>query len=407
MVGALCGVGAFVAGAGRLVAGRRHPLYSERDAVGRAYLVSMTDLITRSFPLFRFKGIQVLMHWSFLLLLAWVLITTLGTGKGLQHAGFQLGAVLIVFACVVLHEFGHALTALHYGVRTRSILLLPIGGVATLERMPEEPRQELMITLAGPAVNLVIASIVGMILWLAGSIPNVSIMTESPSSLFTLGIFLLSVNVVLFLFNLVPAFPMDGGRILRSILAMNMDRVKATRIAGRIGVFFALGFVLAAFKWGDPMLGLIGVFVYLGASAETRLVQEQRALRDVRVREVMRTKFWSMPATATVQDALAELLAGGDHTLVVMRDGDFSHLLTREELIAVPAAERHERSLGVLNGAKPPGVEPDAWMRTVHEKLMTGSWALLPVLERDKLIGVLELDNLAEYISIHEPAQST
>ena len=383
------------------------PWSNERTAINHNYLGSVPDLITRSFPLFRFRGIQVLMHWSFLLLLGWVLISSLSAGKGMMQAAYQVGAVLIVFACVVLHEFGHALTAMHYGVGTKSILLLPIGGVATLERMPEEPRQELMITLAGPAVNLVIAAIVGMVLWLAGSVPNVSIMTEGPSNLFTLGVFLLSVNVVLFLFNLVPAFPMDGGRILRSILAMNMDRVKATRIAGRIGVFFAMGFVFAAFKWGNPMLALIGVFVFLGASAETRLVQEQRALRDVRVREVMRTKFWSMPATATVQDALAELLDGGDHTLVVMRDGDFSHLLTREELIAVPAAERHERSLGVLNGAKPPGVEPDAWMRTVHEKLMTGSWALLPVIEGGKLIGVLELDNLSEYISIHGTAQST
>lgn len=360
----------------------------------------MASLRTAALPLFRFKGIQVLVHWTFLLLIGWVVYSSLSEGGDLQEAVFSVGLILVLFGCVVLHEFGHALTALHYGVGTKSILLLPIGGVASLERMPEEPRQELLITLAGPAVNLVIVLLVGVPFWLyIGSFALPEVLDAPPTWFSVLG-FVVMANMVLFLFNLIPAFPMDGGRILRSLLSMRMDRVKATHIATLVGRTLAVGFIVAAFYWGRPLWAFIGLFVFLGATAEYRQVLMQQALKGLHVRNVLRTRFWSLPHTATVQQATDGLLAGGDHQLLVLRDGRFDRLLNQDVLLAAGRDLPGTTTLDQLPGILPPTLGPEVDVRQAYDLLATGEAPLLPVVERGTLIGIVELDNLTEYLTL-------
>ncbi|MEO8589403.1 MAG: site-2 protease family protein [Flavobacteriales bacterium] len=355
----------------------------------------------RAWRLFSFKGIPVRVHWSFLLLILYVVYSAIGEGMDVRRTGFELLSVVIVFSCVVLHEFGHALTALRYGVRTRDITLYPIGGVASLERIPEKPAQEFWITVAGPAVNLAIIILAGIPFLLLGARFALDPVADTPTDLAAMLGFLIVINSMLFVFNIIPAFPMDGGRILRSVLAMRMDRVKATRIATTCGKICAAGFVFVAFRYSQPMLGLIGAFVFMGASAEQRQAETQSALRGLRVRAVMRTRFWRMPASATVQQAADELLATGDHVLVVTDQERFEKIIARNDLIAAFQQGEHTTTLAGVSGTVPPLMHPDTDIRSVNELLASGQWPLLPVVENGAVIGIVELDNLGEYIALH------
>ncbi|MFN3875589.1 MAG: site-2 protease family protein, partial [Flavobacteriales bacterium] len=238
-----------------------------------------------SLPLFVFKGIQVRLHWSFIALPAFVAWSALSEGVGWGAVGMRLGMVAIVFACVVLHEYGHALTARRFGVGTRDITLLPIGGVASLERMPEEPRHEFWITAAGPAVNLVIALIAIIVMAVLGLTTFFTDLFLGGGGMWTNALlFLAGINIWLFLFNLIPAFPMDGGRILRSALAMRMPRERATRIAAGLGRGLAIAGIAYGLMSGQPFLALIGFFVFVAAGAEAEaaraaLAREERLFK--------------------------------------------------------------------------------------------------------------------------------
>ncbi|MBL8906833.1 MAG: site-2 protease family protein, partial [Rhizobiales bacterium] len=222
-----------------------------------------------SFPLGRIAGTEVRIHITFFLLLAWFGIVA-GAQGGRAAAAESILFILAVFACVLAHEFGHVLMARHYGIQTRDITLLPIGGVANIEKMPDRPGQELLIAVAGPAVNVAIVLILVAVLGVrigGGSI-------DTPAGWEALGFLqrLAIVNAMLVLFNLLPAFPMDGGRVLRALLSMRLGRMKATRLATRIGQAsaFGLGF-LGLF--GNPLLIVIAVFVFLAASQEAYAVE--------------------------------------------------------------------------------------------------------------------------------------
>lgn len=203
----------------------------------------------------RFAGIDVRVHATFALLFAWFGLTAWSRTGTLSGVAVGFATIVLLFLCVLLHEYGHALTARRYGIATRDITLLPIGGVAMLERMPEDPRQEIVVALAGPAVNVAIAAVLAGLAALDVRLPGGMVET------------LLAANLMLAAFNLLPAFPMDGGRVLRALLAMRFERLAATRAAVRIGQVLALGLGVAGF-FGSPLLILIGVFVWFGAQAE-------------------------------------------------------------------------------------------------------------------------------------------
>jgi len=250
-------------------------------------------------------GIGVYVHGTFLLLLAYVVFMQLTHGGGAYSVIGELLTIAALFSIVVLHELGHALAARRYGIKTQDIILLPIGGVARLERIPEEPVKELVIAVAGPAVNVVLGfvCIFGLFLLVAvfgaanvvpphvplfnfvlGGLPQIQSVSELPLLLFFFLSRLLMANVIMVLFNMLPAFPMDGGRVLRALLAMWTSHVQATRIAAKIGQFMAVVFLIIGLLSGQPMLMFIALFVWLGGGAEAAQVESRSMMGGVTAR---------------------------------------------------------------------------------------------------------------------------
>ncbi len=357
----------------------------------------------------KLAGIKVYVHWTFMLLIAYIVYN--GYSSGLQTTGvlYHILLVLAVFTCVVLHELGHALAARRYGIGTRDITLLPIGGVASLEAIPEKPKQELVVAIAGPLVNVVIASV----LWIFASLalsgelfqPENIENTLQNLSFPTFIVSLIMVNVMLILFNAIPAFPMDGGRVLRAVLAMTMDRVKATHIAARIGQFIAVLFVLGGlFYVKNPFLILIGVFVFLGASAEAQAVVTGSVLSGFKVKDALRSRYTVLPASATIKEAVAELLAGSDQDFLVADEGAIEGVLRRKDLIRALAEFPNETDVQTIDPfveRNLPYLKPDNDIKDIYPMMQQNGFDLLPVLdEQGTLVGVLDLDNLTEFIMI-------
>lgn len=232
-------------------------------------------MIRNALSLGTYFRIPVFIHWSFALILIFISYVVISEQMAaLQAIAFSL-YVLIVFFCVILHEYGHALMARRYGIETQDIIITAIGGLARLKGMPREPKGELMIAIAGPLVNLVIAMFIFLTLFVCGigiispDVEDLSILTNPIGFLHLV----LVLNVILFLFNLIPAFPMDGGRILRAILSIRLGRQKATFIASIIGRILALGFILFAAYNGIPGLFFIGIFIFIMAGKENKAMR--------------------------------------------------------------------------------------------------------------------------------------
>ena len=281
-----------------------------------------------SFPIGTVRGTVIRIHLTFLLFLAWIGIVHYGRG-GAPAALEGVLFILLLFLCVLLHEFGHIVAARRYGVRTPDVTLLPIGGVARLERIPEEPGQELVIALAGPAVNFGIAALLFLA---AGGVPDAEGLAVQD---LRVGFVerLAAVNLFIAAFNLIPAFPMDGGRVLRALLARRLGYGRATQIAAAVGqgLAFALG-LLGLF--GNPLLIFIALFVYLAASSEAHAIQLREASRGVLAQDAMITRFERLGPASTVEDAVECLIRTTQHEFpVVDAAGRLLGMLTRDEMI--------------------------------------------------------------------------
>ena len=259
-----------------------------------------------SLKLFRFSGIDVFVHWTFLILVFWIFMSHISQGHTTAMAVEGVVFVLAIFACVVMHEFGHALTAKRFGISTRDITLFPIGGVARLERIPEEPMQEFWVAIAGPAINIAIAAILFVVLMMGNGIESVTNIQVVGGDFLTK---LLAVNIFLVVFNMLPAFPMDGGRVLRAILARNRNYVSATQTAATVGQMMAIGFGVLGF-FGNPFLIFIALFVYIGAQQEANLVQMKSVMSGVPVRAAMLTQFQTVQALDSLKTVVSLLIAG-------------------------------------------------------------------------------------------------
>lgn len=345
-------------------------------------------------------GIPVYVHLTFFLILPYVAYAT-ARDQGTARIGGAILLVLALFGCIVLHELGHALTARRYGIKTKDIILLPIGGVARLERMPREPIQELWVAMAGPAVNVVIALVLGG--WLAAT--GMSIGPAAISNAFAQGrsfvLQLLAANVLIVLFNLLPAFPMDGGRMLRALLATRIDYVKATRIAAGIGQVMAFLFIFGGLM-GSPFLILIGLFVWIGASQESAMVERHQALADVRVGTAMLTRFDTLSPGDTLGRAVEMILAGSQEDFPVVDDaGQVLGILRRNDLLSGLA--EHGQGASVTGSmchdyAHAGAQEP---LEQALERLQGSKCRTLPVVSAEgRLEGLLTVDNVSELMMI-------
>lgn len=342
-------------------------------------------------------GIKVRMHWTFLILIAWVVFVHAAQGAAPGEILRGVALVLAVFVCVVLHEFGHALTGRRFGVDTRDITLLPIGGVARLEKMPDDPKEELAVAAAGPAVNVAIAALLWAVLQPFGGVRPVEELSvvggHLPSQLFWL-------NVILVGFNVLPAFPMDGGRMLRALLAIRIDYIRATRIAAAIGQGMAVLFGFIGLL-GNPFLVFIAIFVYLGAQAEAQQTELRVALEDVPVREAMMTRFVTLAPTDTLGHAVDELLAGAQVDFPVTEDGRMVGLLLRRDLVEAVKTRGRQVPLGSVMRTEYPTARSEGALQEAVQRLRRADGETLPVLDGDGgLVGLLTQTNLGEYLMV-------
>jgi Zn-dependent protease/CBS domain-containing protein len=346
-------------------------------------------------------GVPVRVHFTFFLLLAFLAIRDVFLLGSVAAAATNLALYVAVFGCVLLHEFGHVLAARRFGVPTRDVTLLPFGGLARLERMPHKPTQELWVAVAGPLVNVVLVPVFLLLASATGGLPGVarhgSDLVADPGNLFGK---LAVINIGLVLFNLLPAFPMDGGRVVRALLAMVMPYARATRIAAGLGIAMAALFALAALLGGNPMLFVIAFFVWLGATSETQQVQTRSAVAGMRVRDAMITEFHTLRPDQTLGDAARLLLEGSQVDFPVIDASGFTGLLTRDAL--VEGLARSGNTLAVAEAVLAPirWVEADADLEQSFAARdgMTGGTLLVG--ERGRLVGLLTAENIGEFILI-------
>ncbi len=345
----------------------------------------------------RIRGTEVKVHLTFVLFLIWWAV------GGYQEAG-TAGAfaaafwLLAVFGCILLHEFGHITMARRFGVRTPDVILLPIGGVARLERIPDEPKQELLIALAGPAVTAAIAVILYAVIRLTGD--DAGLGDLSPTRPFLS--LLMNVNVYLLLFNLIPAFPMDGGRVLRALLASRMGIVRGTRVAAMLGQILAVLGGLYAVTAGHPLAVLVAFFVFLGATAEAEAVETRAAGDGLQVSQMMVTEFRTIPVYATLGDAVELLLSGEQREFpVVDNNGRIEGILTRDNLIR---GLSNMGPAGPVAEAMTPGVPlvpPTLGFQEALERLRSSRLPALPVVDHlGRLIGLLTSDNITDLLLV-------
>jgi Zn-dependent protease/CBS domain-containing protein len=353
-----------------------------------------------SLSLGRIAGIRVYVHFTFFILVGWIaFLRFLETGRW-EQALFGVALFGCLAAIIVLHELGHALAARRYGIRTRDITLLPIGGIARLERIPEKPGQELVVALAGPAVNVVLAAGLFIGLSLSGALANLEELLLFKGSLPNQ---LLLINISLALFNMIPAFPMDGGRALRAILAMAMDYVDATRVAATIGQVIAVLFALVGlFLFQNFVLVIIALFVWMGAEAEASMVRTKSVLAGVTVARVMVTRFQVLAPTDTLRDVVALVAHGFQHDFPVARDGQLVGMLTRNRLLEAIAQKPSTTAMNEIMQTKFETAQPRDTIETAFERLEQSECPVLPVTENGRLVGLLTPGQVGEYLMLQE-----
>ncbi len=341
-------------------------------------------------------GIGVYMHATFLLLLAWIALVHWAQGESLRMVAAGVAFILALFACVVLHEFGHALTAKRYGIRTRDITLLPIGGLARLERMPEKPTQELAVALAGPAVNVVIAAALFLWLELTSGFQPLERLSVTGGSFAER---LMVVNLFLVGFNMLPAFPMDGGRVLRALLATRLDYPRATRIAATIGqgMAFLFGFIGL---FTNPFLLFIALFVWIGAAQEASAAQMKWALGGIPVRRAMLTDFRALAPGDRLARAVDLILAGSQQDFPVLDEGRLVGVLPRHSLMKALSQGGADALVAEVMHREVPAVAPDEILESAVQRLQGSDCRVLPVVARGRLVGLLTPDNVGEFAMI-------
>lgn len=343
-----------------------------------------------------YRGIDVFIHITFLLIIAWVGFNYWQQTR--TSAGVLQGILftLVLFACVVLHEFGHALTAQRYGIKTRDITLYPIGGVARLERMPEEPIQEFWVALAGPAVNIVIAALLFIVVAVSNggiSFSNLSL-TSGPVLQR-----LMLINLWLAGFNLLPAFPMDGGRILRSVLAMRMEYTRATQMAAYIGQGMALlfGFIGVI---ASPMLVFIALFVWIGASQEASIAQMKTSLGGIPASRAMVTEYHALTPQDHVSRAVELILSGSQTDFPVVEGDRVVGILMRGDLVKALSEQGQDTPVESIMRRDFETADASEMLEPAFARLQECNCRTMPVISRGHLVGLLTTDNVGEFLMI-------
>jgi Zn-dependent protease len=339
---------------------------------------------------------EIRIHVTFVLIIGWIAMAHWAQERSLPAAAAGVAFILAIFGCVVLHELGHAMAARRYGIRTRDITLYPIGGVARLERMPEKPLEELAVAIAGPAVNVLIALSLCVVLATTAAYQPLPEMGIAQGSFIQR---LLIVNLFLAGFNLLPAFPMDGGRVLRALLATRMDYAAATHAAATAGQAMALVFGFVGL-FSNPFLLFIAFFVWIGAAQESAMVQMRRALGGIPVAQAMVTQFRSLSTTDTLKRAIDLILSGEQQDFPVLEGGNLVGVLTRGDMLKALAERGQDAPVPEVMQRHFQLAGPLEMLDAAFERLRECSCRTLPVVHRDQLVGLVTMDNVGEFLMI-------
>jgi Zn-dependent protease/CBS domain-containing protein len=351
----------------------------------------------------RIANIDVRAHVTFLVLLVWIAWANYVTIGTLAAALDGVVLTCLVFVIIVAHEFGHALTARHFGIRTRNITLLPIGGVSSLERMPDNPRQELLVALAGPAVNFGLATVLaGIALALGEKLLPTESVSMTPASLL---VQLFWINLGLGLFNLLPAFPMDGGRVLRALLAMRVSDIRATRIAAGIGQTMAIVFGIVGL-FVSPLLVFIALFLWMGATGEARLAQAKFIAHGLPVSAAMVREFDTVTPDQPVAAPLRRVLEAAQHDFPVVADGAVVGMLGREALMKAVAAHGPDVPIGEVMNKNPGTLHPNDNLDDAFIEVMRSGEAFAVVDVHNRLVGLLTAENMADFFLIRQAIET-
>lgn len=340
-------------------------------------------------------GIDIRMHVTFLALLAWIAWISYATTGTVAGALDGVVLIVLVFAIVVIHELSHALVARRFGVKTRDITLLPIGGVASLERMPERPRDELLVAVAGPAINMVLAGICALIALALGY----ALVPETPVERVPILVRLLWINLALAGFNLLPAFPMDGGRALRALLAMKIGDRAATRVAAQLGQAMALLFGIVGLFF-NPLLVFIAFFLWMGASGEAKLSEAKWMAHGAPVAAAMVREVETVPVEATLATALQRTLHGFQRDFPVVEGDRVIGMLSSETILRALATTGPDTPIRDLMDIQPNVLHPNDNLEASFMKLMSENKPAPVVDDEGRLVGLLTNESLGEYLLI-------
>jgi Zn-dependent protease/CBS domain-containing protein len=353
-----------------------------------------------SFKLGNIAGIGIFIHWTFSLLIAYIIFSNYRAGHNAEQIVWSVIFILSIFITVFLHELGHALAAKKYNIKTKDITILPIGGLARLEKIPEKPSEELVVAVAGPLVNIALAVVTGLFI----TIPDLKELTVQLTggvnqSNFFLNFFI--VNIWLAVFNLIPAFPMDGGRVLRAILAMKFQRHIATNIAARIGQILAVGFIILGF-YSNLFLIFIGIFIMLGAQAELEMTKTGFMLKGIFVKDMVMKQYETIDENDIVETAVKQLLNGQCKSFLVISDGHPVGSLSSDEIIAALTNSGNKTVINAVMNKRTLVLDAKEPIEIAYQKMLANKKGLAIVYDNKQFVGVLDLDNVLEFIMIKD-----
>lgn len=350
-----------------------------------------------SFKIVRIAGTEIRIHGTFILLLAWLGLMDYQVG-GITGMFWGSFFIILLFTCVLLHELGHATAAKRYGIRTPDITLLPIGGIARLEKLPDDPGQEIVVALAGPAVNVAIAFL--LFLGMGMALPSNADLVSLESGKGNILAKLFAANVMLVLFNLIPAFPMDGGRVLRAALTFRMDRPQATIIASRIGQGAAILFGAFGLYKGNVILAVIGIFIFFAAGQEMQFSIFKEVAKKLSASQVMGMRFLALPFDLSVQSAIEEISREpmSDYPLVD-NQLHIRGMVRRREILRAYRTSPEQTLLDI--GFQTPTIRSDSPCWEAVELMQRYQVTLLPVLNPEgQIVGVVSMNQVAEAVAI-------
>ncbi len=345
----------------------------------------------------QFAKIKVFVHWTFSILLVYVLFSGISAGQTAGDIGWHFLFILSIFACILLHEFGHAFVGSRYGYKTKDIILLPIGGVARFEKLPESPKQEFLISIAGPIVNFIIAFILYFVTRTTSeNILELDFTTINPQNFLIL---LFVFNLLLGLFNLIPAFPMDGGRIFRAILSNFIPRAKATEIAAIVGSILAFLLIIIGIFY-NPFLVLIGVFIIFSASTESSIVSVMEVLNDHTAGDLVMHKFDVLDENLTVSEASESILDGPSISFAVLsKEQDIIGTITRDQIVNSFKSNDLDTPISKIMTPVSNMISSDTPLKDLYTNELLKNNNMVPVEDGGEIIGMINLENIVEFVA--------